>query len=297
MKQSLGERLFNMFNVIIMLLICVVTLYPYLNQLAISLNDGMDTMMGGITIFPRKFTVESYRTVFANRNFLNAVFISVTRVLLSTSLSLIVVFSAAYGLTRKSLKFRREITLFLMIPAYISAGVIPGYMLLRYLGLINNYWVYILPSAFVFYNMVIIRSFLQEIPVSIEESAKIDGANDIQIMYKVIAPLSMPVLATVALWISVGAWNDWTTTLMYVTDSDLFPLQYLMMRLVKESETAQQMALQASMSKGSQVNISRPTSESVKAATLILTTLPIVMVYPFLQKYFIKGVVLGAVKE
>jgi len=297
MKQSLSEKNFNMLNIILMILICIVTLYPYLNQLAISFNDGMDTMMGGITVYPRKFTTESYKAVFSNSDFLGAVFISVTRVLLSTSLSLLVVFSAAYGLTRKNLNYRKEITLFLMIPAYISAGVIPAYMLFRYLNLINSYWIYIFPGCFAFYNMVIIRSFLQEIPESIEESAKIDGANDIQIMFMIIVPLSLPVLATVALWLSVGSWNDWTTTLMYITDSDLFPLQYLMMRLIKESETAQQMALEATMNKSANVIVSKPTSESVKAATLILTTLPIILVYPFLQKYFIKGVVLGAVKE
>lgn len=183
-----------------------------------------------------------------------------------------------------------------MIPAYISAGVIPVYILYGKMHLINSYLVYILPTAFVFYNMVIIRSFLQELPASIEESAQIDGANDIQIMFRIIMPLCGPVLATVALWVSVSAWNDWTTTLMYVTKKELFPLQYFMMRLIKESETAKQMALEASMNKGAAVSASEPTSESVKSATLIVSTLPIIMVYPFLQKYFIKGVALGAVK-
>ena len=182
-----------------------------------------------------------------------------------------------------------------MLPSYITAGVIPFYILYSYLNLINNYLVYILPTAFAFYHMVIIRSFLQELPPSIEESAKIDGANDIQIMFKIIMPLSLPVMATVALWISVGAWNDWTTTLMYVTKKSLYPLQYLMMRLIKESSLAREMAKEsASVQTGI---MAKPTPESVKAASLITTTLPIIMVYPFLQKYFITGVTLGAVKE
>lgn len=296
MKRNIWEKTFNVINIVFMIFLCIVTLYPYLNQLAISLNDGMDTMKGGLTIFPRQFTLENYRTVFGNSDFGGAVGISLTRVILQTLLSLAVTFMCAYGLSRSRLPYKRGITLFLMIPSYISAGVIPIYMLYRYLGLINNYLVYILPTAFIFYNMIILRSFLQELPGSIEESAKIDGANDIQIMYKIILPLSMPVLATVTLWVAVSAWNDWTTTLMYVTDKDLYPLQYLMMRLIKQSEIAQQMALQASMNKGSSVK-AMTTSESVTAATLIVTTLPIIMVYPFLQKYFIKGVVLGAVKE
>ena len=297
MKMTRAERVFQVFNIIIMLLICVVTLYPYLNQAAISLNDGMDSMRGGITLFPRVFTWENYKTVFRSADFLNSAAVSVIRIILATLLSLLVVFSCAYGLTRKGLPHRRGITLFLMIPAYISAGMIPGYILFRYLHLINSFWIYVLPGAFVFYNMVIMRSFLQDIPESIEESARMDGANDILIMFKIMVPLSAPVIATVALWVAVGAWNDWTTTLMYVTDRNLYTLQYLMMRLIKESEAAQQLALQATMNKNSAAAaVSKPTSESVKAATLIITTLPIILVYPFLQRYFIQGVTVGAVK-
>lgn len=295
MKRSLGEKVFQVCNYAFMLLLIVVMLYPYINQLAISLNEGMDTMMGGITIFPRKFTLDNYKTVFSNQSFLDAVVISVTRVIFATGISLTVVFSAAYGLTRRKLPHKRGLTLYLMLPSYITAGVIPIYILYSYLNLINNYLVYILPTAFAFYNMVIIRSFLQELPPSIEESAKIDGANDIQIMFRIIMPLSLPVMATVALWISVGAWNDWTTTLMYVTEKSLYPLQYLMMRLIKESSLAREMAKESA---AVQTGImAKPTPESVKAASLITTTLPIIMVYPFLQKYFIKGVTLGAVKE
>ena len=297
MKMSKSEKVFNICNILLMLLICVITLYPYLNQLAVSLNEGMDSMRGGITIFPRKFTWDNYSAVLKSADFLGALIISVLRVLLSTAVSVIVVYACAYGLTRKNVPYKRGITLYLMIPAYINAGVIPVYILYRYLHLMNNFLVYILPGAFVFYNMIIIRSFLQELPASIEESAQIDGANDIQIMFRIIMPLSMPVIATVVLWVAVAAWNDWTTTLMYVTDKELYPLQYLMMRLIKESEAAQQMAVQATMNKGASVQISKPTSESVKSATLIVTTLPIIMVYPFLQKYFIKGVMLGSVKE
>ena len=278
-----------------MLLLVTVTLYPYLNQLAISLNEGMDAMMGGITVLPRKFTWENYRVVFSNPSFGDAAAITVSRVAITTVLSILVVFGAAYGLTRKGLPFKKFMTLYLMIPNYITAGTIPIYMLYRDLHLINNYMVYIIPGIFSFYNLVIVRSFLQDLPPAIEESAKIDGANEIYILFKIILPLSMPVLATVALWVAVGMWNDWTTTLLYVTEKKLFPLQYLMMRLIKESELAREMAVQSAMNNTSVT--AQPTPDTVKAATLIVTTLPIILVYPFLQKYFIKGVVLGAVKE
>lgn len=295
MKKSRAEKNFEIFNVILMILLCVVTLYPYLNQLAISFNDGNDTMRGGLTIFPRVFTLENYTAIFSNDSVWNAAAISVLRVVMQTVLSVAVVYLAAYALTRKGLPYRKGLTVFLMIPAYISAGTIPIYITYRYYHLINNFLVYVVPGLFSFYNMVIIRSFLQDLPASLEEAAKVDGANDFLIMYKIIFPLSLPVIATVALWVAVGAWNDWTTTLMYITNDSLYTIQYIMMRLIKESGIAQQLAQEAAMT--GKTFVARTTSESVKAATLIFTTVPIILVYPFLQKYFMKGVTLGAVKE
>ena len=296
MKRSLGERVFNVFNVVFMLLLSAIMIYPYINQVAISFNEGMDTALGGITIFPRRFTMQNYTAVFADSSIWNGALVSVTRVLLEVVLSIAVVFIAAFGLTRKNLPYRRGLTFFLMIPAYVSAGVIPVYIIYRYLGLINSYWVYIVPRLFVFYNMVIVRSFLQELPESLEESAKIDGAGDFCIMAKIAFPLSKAVIATIALWIAVGSWNDWTTTLYYITKPELYPLQYIMMRLIKESEVVQKMAAEAAMTGGTSTVAFIPTSESIKAATLIVTTLPIILVYPFVQKYFVTGVMVGAVK-
>lgn len=292
MKRTRGEKIFQVVNIFIMLLVCVIMLYPYLNQVAIAFNEGMDAMMGGITVYPRKFTLANFQAVFNNKSMINGAWISVSKTVIHTVLGLTVLFMSAYGITRSKLPYRKGITLFLMIPAYIGAGQIPTYMLYRYLGLMNTYWVYILPGLYSFYNMVIIRSFLQELPESIEESAKLDGANDFQIMYKIALPLSKPVMATVALWLSVGSWNGWMDTLLYITNRSLFPLTYIMMQLIKESSLAQQMATDG----GGSEQASKPTPDTVKAATLVVTTIPIIMVYPFLQKYFIKGVTLGAVK-
>ena len=292
MKHTRGEKIFQVVNIFIMLLVCVITLYPYLNQVAISFNEGMDAMLGGITIFPRKFTLANYAAVFNNRSMINGAYISVSKTIIHTVLGLVVLFMSAYGITRSNLPYRKGITLFLMIPCYVSAGQIPTYLLYRYLGLMNSYLVYVLPGLYSFYNMVIIRSFLQELPASIEESAKLDGANDFQIMYKIALPLSKPVMATVALWLSVGSWNGWMDTLLYITNRSLYPLTYIMMQLIKESSLAQQMATES----GAEDQASKPTPDTVKAATLVVTTIPIIMVYPFLQKYFIKGVTLGAVK-
>ncbi|MBQ4518051.1 MAG: carbohydrate ABC transporter permease [Clostridia bacterium] len=292
MKHTKGEKVFQVFNIIIMLLVCCLMVYPYLNQVAISFNEGIDAMKGGIGIFPREFTWANYKAIFSTKSMYTGAVVSVSITVLHTLLCLVVLFASAYGITRRGLPYRRGLTLFLMLPCYVSAGVVPTYIIYRYLGLINSYWIYILPGCFSFYNMVILRSFLQELPASIEESAKLDGANDIQIMYKIALPLSKPVLATITLWVAVGRWNNWTDAMMYITDRKLFPLSYIMMQLIKESSLAQQMADDSGMI----TSVAKPTPDTIKAATLVVTTLPIIMVYPFLQKYFIKGVTLGAVK-
>ena len=295
MKRSLGEKTFSVVNTIIIVLICVISIYPYLNQLAISFNDGIDARAGGITLFPRKFTWENYKLLFKDPDLARAANISVGRVLASTTLSLLVTYAAAYGLTRKGLPYRKAITLFLMFPGYISAGTIPHYINMKNLGLLNNFWVYVLPGLFAFYNMIVIRSYLQELPPEMEESAKIDGANDLIIMLRIIFPMTLPVVACVALWIAVGAWNDWTTTMLYFTDHEWDTLQYRMRVMIEEAASTQK-SMESAMNGGEIEAQSKVTGASVQAATLIFTTVPILMLYPFLQKYFIKGINIGAVK-
>ena len=297
-KQSLGSRIFDVCNVLFMLALCTVMIYPYLNQLAMSLNDGKDAMRGGITIFPRVFTWQNYETIFKNNTIVHAAVISVARTVLGTVFGLTVTTAAAYPLSLRKLPYRKQITWFLILPTFISAGLIPGFILMRELKLIGTFWVYVIPGAFSFYNMVIMRSYMQSLPESLIESAELDGANDIQTLVSIILPLCKPVLATVTLWVAVGHWNEWVSTMYYnETKPKLYTLQYLLMKLVKESETIK--AMVAEMQKhGSNAGMTiTATPETVKSATLIVITLPIILLYPFLQKYFIHGVTLGAVKE
>lgn len=296
MRRSKGEKVFNVFNIILMLLFAVIMIYPYLNQLAYSLNDGMDSMRGGLTILPRVFTLANYKQVLSNSDTWNAAAVTVLRVVIYSMLALATTYMAAYVLSRKGLPYRKIMSVFLLIPSYLTAGVIPTYLNMRSLHLIDSFWVYVLPGGFIFYYMVIIRSFLQDIPDSLEESAKIDGANDFLIMLKIILPLSKPVVATIVLWLMVQSWNDWNSTLLYITDKKLFTLQYQMMRLIKETGMKEAMNETATFVTDVGKNDDAVTSEGIKSATLIITTLPIIMVYPFLQKYFIKGITLGAVK-
>lgn len=296
MKLSKSYKTFLVVNATVLILLSAVLIYPYLNQLAIALNDGNDSALGGITIFPRKFTMINFTTILSDQSVGKATLVSVLRTVLNVVIHLFVTFSAAYALTRRNLKGRSVINKVFMLTMYLNAGTIPTYILFRYLGLINNFWVYVLPYSFSFYNMIIMRSFIQELPIALEESALLDGANEFTILMKIIVPLSKPVLATIALWVAVGQWNDYSGTLMYVTDKNLFTLQYLMLRIIKQGEALKQIGLDQAMGADTSAATAQTTSESIKAAMLIVSTVPILCIYPFLQKYFVKGVTLGAVK-
>ena len=292
-----GYKIFTIFNTLFMLFIAVVMLFPYLNILATAFNEGADAARGGITIFPRVFTLENFKVILSGDAFKKALGISVLRVVVGVILGLMVQFSCAYALTRQTFWGKGFITKLFAVVMFFHAGMIPTYVLYSEINLLNSFWVYILPTLFSFYNIVIIRTFMQStIPISLEESALIDGANEIIIFFRIILPLSKPILATMALWIMVAHWNDWTTTLYYIRKSDLFTLQYIMMQVVKESERTQKM-MAAALENGLQVeNVQQTTTEVITAAQVVVTTIPIICVYPFLQKYFVKGIMLGSVK-
>lgn len=295
-KESKGYRVFYVFIVIFMLL-GMIMIFPYLNTLAKALNQASDSARGGITIFPRVFTLENFKTVLAASGMGRAATVSVVRVVIAVILSITVQFGAAYALSNK-FPGKKFFNLLFTIPMFIGGGLVPTYVLISKIGLLNNFWVYILPGLFSFDNVVIIRTFIQStIPESVFESAAIDGADEIKIFFKIVLPLSKPILATVALWVMVVHWNDWTSSLYYIRKPSLFTLQYIMMQLVKESERIQQM-IQAAIAAGESVDIvqNRPTSDSIIAAQVIVTTVPIICVYPFLQKYFVKGIMMGSVK-
>lgn len=296
-NEGKGYKVFTAFNGFFMIFICIIMLFPYLHILAKAFNEGRDASMGGITIFPRAFTLENFKVILSGDTFKNALIVSVARVVLGVILGLFVQFSAAYALTRKKFPGKSFVTLLFAVSMFIHAGMIPTYVLYSQMKLLNSFWVYIFPVLFSYYNVVIIRTFIQStIPASLEESALIDGANEMIIFFKIIIPLSKPILATIALWIMVTHWNDWTTTLYYIKKPSLFTLQYVMMQIVKESERAQK-AVAAALETGMDIdNVKNTTSEALSAAQVVVSTLPIICVYPFLQKYFVKGITLGAVK-
>ncbi len=292
-RMSPGEIAFEISNTIFMICVVIATLYPFLHVLALSLNDSLDTVKGGIHIWPREFTLENYKTIFGYDTLLIGARNSVLRTIIGTVLSVFACSMIAYTLSRRDFQLRRFLSVFLAMTMYLSAGLIPGYMLIRHLGLINTFWVYILPGIVSAWNVFIIRSFMDGLPYVLQESAKLDGANDFTIYWRIIMPLCKPVLATVALFVAVGQWNSWFDNYLYNSmNTQLTTLQYELQKILQSTTVGQ------SAPRGQSVleNMARVSPQSIKMAITIVVTVPILLVYPFLQKYFVKGMTLGAVK-
>ena len=283
--------LFYPINAIIMLFICFVTLYPIWYSIVISFNDGNDALMGGIYWWPRMFSMESYKAMFSNQGIIQSFMIAVFRTVAGTVTHIVFTAMVAYAFMQKRLVGRKLFMTMGVVTMFFNGGLIPTFLLVKNLGLIDNLLVYILPSMFNFFHLIIFQAFFREIPTSLEESAKIDGMNDIGIFIRIILPLSMPVVATIALFQGVWHWNDFFTGIIYINDSDLQPVATYLYRVIAQNQSSQVMAnMPAAVAR------SAVTSQSIKMATMVAATFPIVVVYPFLQKYFVKGIMIGAVK-
>lgn len=299
-NESKGYKIFTVFNYIFMIFIIAVTLLPYLNILAKAFNDGTDSLRGGITFFPRVFTLKNFEIMLKDDTMSRATFVTVARVILTVVLSLLVQFMASYMLSRTKMWGVKALNIYFLIPMFIGGGLIPQYVLLSKMHLLNTFWVYIFPSLWSFYNVMIIRTYIStSIPEAIIESAHLEGCGEFRLLIQFIIPLSKPILATIALWVAVAAWNDYTTTLYYIQSSKLYTLQYKLMQTIKEAErmtALMQSAIESGQSVGDVQSSMKVTTESVQSAQVIIVTLPIICVYPFLQKYFVQGVMLGSVK-
>ncbi|QAY66649.1 carbohydrate ABC transporter permease [Paenibacillus protaetiae] len=288
-----SERVFNIVNYTLLGLVLVVTLYPFLNVLAISLNDSTDTVRGGIYIWPRQFTLDNYNTIFGYTSLIQGFKISVYRTLIGTVLGLISSSMLAYTLSRPDFRSRKFISTFLALTMYFSGGMVPVYILMRDLHLIGTFGIYVLPGIVSAFNVFVIRSFIDGLPYALQESAKLDGANDFQVYYRVILPLCKPVLATIALFLAVGQWNSWFDTYLYNGNKpDLTTLQYELMKILDSTQQGSAMANANDLAN----QMAQVSPESIKMAITIVVTVPILVVYPFLQRYFVGGMTLGAVK-
>jgi len=293
-----------MLNITLMVLLCVIMIYPFWYVLVLALNDARDSQMGGIWLWPRAFSLENFRFVLKSPKVANAYLISIIRTVAGTMYSLLVTGIAAYFASKRHVPFHGLILSFLMVPMFIGGTIVTNYIIIAKLGLLNNFLVYILPNGFSIFYMVIIRSFITDLPLGLEESAKLDGAGYFTIFFRIVVPLCAPVLASVALFIALAHWLDFYSNLMYITrvprvgEFSLTTLQKLLYDVQNSLNAARDMAARARSGTLTVDNaLTQMTPEAVKYATLIVTTLPILFVYPFFQKYFTKGLMLGAIKE
>jgi putative aldouronate transport system permease protein len=294
-----GDVVFSIFNGIFMTMLVVVTLYPFINTLAISFNDAADTMKGGVYLLPRRWTLFNYRSVFATGYVYHAFFITLSRTIISVTFNIIFSTMLAYTLSRKEYIFRGFITIVFVMTMYFSAGLIPGYFLIKDLGLINKFLVYVIPGMIGTFNVIVIRTYIKSLPDSMIEAAKIDGAGDFRVFVQVIFPLCKPVLAVVGLFVAVGSWNTWFDTFLYASSKqNLSTLQYELMKILSSSmQTGTSAAAEYSKAAGGANAVDTVSPESIRAAITMVAALPILMVYPFLQKYFVVGMNVGSVKE
>ena len=294
-KGKKKDIVFPVVNTIILCLIMFITLYPVINTVAISFNDGTDALRGGIHLWPRVFSLEAYRALLNDDLIYSSFFISVSRTVITTLLNLFFTSMLAFALSRKEYVLRKPITMIMVLTMYVNAGLIPNYLLIsKTLNLARSFWVYIVPTMFSCFNMIVIRTYIVGLPEALAESARIDGAGDIRIFWQIIFPLCTPVLATVALFVAVGSWNQWFDTFLYNgSKKDLYSLQYyLKMKLA----TTQQSANSAQATADQLKNTTQTTPVTIRCAITVVSALPILVVYPFLQRYFVTGMVLGGVK-
>jgi putative aldouronate transport system permease protein len=294
-----GDRIFDFCNIVLMIMLAVVTLYPFVNTLAVSLNDASDSIKGGIFLTPRIFSLYNYQYAFNESSIIHATFISVLRSVIATVVTVFCSAMVAYTVSRQEFVLRKFVTIAFVLTMYFNGGLIPNYLLTKELHLLNSFWVYIIPGIVGVFNVIIIRSFIEGLPDGIMESARIDGAGEFTTFMRIVFPLCMPVLATVALFVAVGNWNSWFDVFLYNSSNvKLSTLQYELMKILQNSNASMSQKSAADVFSnvaGQTQNVMTPTA--VRATMTIIASVPIIIVYPFLQKYFVKGMTLGGVKE
>lgn len=290
-SKSKGENIFNVFNILFMAFLMLITLYPFMYVVFASFSEPSELMAyNGPLLSPLGFSAEAYKAVVKYdviwSGYGNTLFVVVVGTIISLALTSL----GAYALSLKNFMYRKPIMLFIVFTMFFSGGLIPSYFTMKNLGLYNSLWVLILPCSISTYNMIIMRSAIYAIPESLQEAANIDGASHFTILTKIVLPLCGPTLAVLALYYSVAYWNSWFNASIYIQDRDKFPLQLVLREIIMGNESS---SIQSTIDMGEQQSI----SATIKYATIIVSTLPILIVYPYLQKYFVKGTMIGAVKE
>lgn len=285
---------FDWINYAVMVLLAFIMVYPLWYCVAGSLNEGMDYLRGGVFLWPRKWTLANYKAVFLDSAILNAFWVTIWKCLVGTVTSVLCTAMVAYAITRPKLRLKKLYIPFIMLTMFFSGGLIPYFILIVDLGLYDSFWVYVIPTMFSAYNMIIIQSFMRELPSELIESAKLDGASEYRIFFQMILPLSKPVLATIALFTVVTHWNSYFDSMMYTSSQELQTIQLFLKKVITDPSVSRGLGSAATIAIPDQAATLTP--QVVKLATMVVTALPVVCIYPFLQRYFVKGVTVGAVK-
>lgn len=288
-KKLTGDRMFDIVNTVLILIITIIILVPLLNVVASSFAESRALAEGNFIFFPEKWSLDNYRAVFKDTSIWKAFGISVAKTLIGVVTHVFFCAMVAYALSKRNLRGRKLCTVMGVITMFFSGGMIPTYLLMKQLGLLNSFWVYILPQLFSYYDVVILMNFFRQVPSSLEEAAKIDGAGVWRTFLTIAMPLSKPALATIALFNGVFQWNDFMTAKLYMTDKNLYPVQMKLYEIIVQQQAQ-------SMNSIGNVALST-TSKGIQLATIVVTTVPIIIIYPLLQKHFVSGMMLGAVKE
>lgn len=295
-RRTPGEKIFDAINCTLLAIIAISMLYPFIYVLAISLNEPNDSQLGGIWLYPRKISLESYMIILSDPSLLKALGVSVARTVIGTVLTVIGSSIFAYVFTRSDLVFYKQLKGFFFFAMFFGGGgLIPTYLLYLNLGLYDNFLVYIVPSIINLWYVVLFRTYFRSVPSDLLDAARIDGAGDFAVYARVLMPVSKPIVATITLFSAVGQWNSYRDTLYYTVNKNLRTLQYIVMEIVKKAEGSH-MIDRAEMFEIFHGNASTADPVSLRMAITIVTTIPIVLVYPFLQKHFMKGMMIGSMK-
>lgn len=293
-KTNLGDNIAQAIIYFVIIILCLIIILPCLNVLVLSFNDGKDAARGGIYFWPRSFTLDNYKKVFADGSIMRAYVITIAKTSIGTLFSLIVTSLAAFSLKEKALPGNKLITVLITFTMLFSGGMIPTYIQYNNIHILNTFWVYVIPGMVSVTYLLMMRTFFEGIPDSLIESAKLDGCGYFTIYTKIMLPLSKPVIAVVGLYTAVNHWNDWFAGAFYMKSSELWPVQTVLQQMLSRAMASQQEI--TSVSQAIAQNAGAVTSDSLKMAAVVVTTVPILCVYPFVQKYFAKGAMIGAVK-
>ena len=284
---------FDIFNFLLMTILTLITIFPFYYVLLISVANYADVQKQLVYIFPTSINFSAYKLVFSEKMFLNAFFVSTFITVVGTTLSIIFSTAAAYTLSKKAVPGQKGMFTFILIPMFFSGGLIPYYLTIKNVGLIDTIWVLIIPGLISSFYLILLKNFFEDLPASIEESAKIDGANDLYVLYKIVLPTSAPVIATISLFYAVDKWNEYFAALLFISNRNLYPLQLVLREVILDFTQIMASAMGAQIARSH----SAPYTQALQMAIITVSTIPIFCVYPFLQKHFTKGIMFGAVKE